>query len=119
MSKEEKENAFIMRRRQVQAVTGLSRSGLYLQVANRTFPGQFPLGKGARAVGWLSTEVYDWVAKQHAQSHPTSLSSACKPAGSDAGAQDRKMAPKKGAAQSSEPSRGPLPPITPETTVRP
>jgi prophage regulatory protein len=46
----------------VKARTGLSRSTLYRRVAEGSFPA--PVGLGGRSVGWLDTEVDDWVAQQ-------------------------------------------------------
>jgi prophage regulatory protein len=45
----------ILRRKQVQACIGLSRSTLYLRIAEGTFPK--PVSLGGRAVGWSATEV--------------------------------------------------------------
>ena len=45
----------ILRRKQVQARIGLSRSTLYLRIAEGTFPK--PVSLGARAVGWPANEV--------------------------------------------------------------
>ena len=45
----------ILRRKQVQARTGLSRSTLYLRIAEGTF--SKPVSLGARAVGWPASEV--------------------------------------------------------------
>lgn len=50
----------ILRRRQVEQRTGLSRSTLYDRVAAGTFPR--PINLGARAVGWLEGEISDWLA---------------------------------------------------------
>lgn len=50
----------ILRRRQVEARTGLSRSTLYARVAAGTFPA--PVNLGARAVGWIESEISDWLA---------------------------------------------------------
>ena len=52
----------ILRRKQVQDRIGLSRSTIYLRVAEGTFPKPFSLG--ARAVGWLESDVDAWVRKQ-------------------------------------------------------
>lgn len=41
---------------------GVSRSTLYLWIANGTFPKQVPLG--ARAVGWIESEVKEWLDRQ-------------------------------------------------------
>ena len=42
--------------------TGLSRSTVYLRVTERRFPR--PVSLGARAVGWIETEVEEWIARQ-------------------------------------------------------
>jgi prophage regulatory protein len=56
----------ILRRRQVEARTGLSRSTIYLRIAEGTFPPSVSLG--ARAVGWSSDAVDKWIADRIAQS---------------------------------------------------
>ena len=50
----------ILRRRQVEQRTGLSRSTLYQYIKDGCFPKPIPLG--ARAVGWVEAEVRDWIA---------------------------------------------------------
>uniref|UniRef100_A0A7V4XUS7 AlpA family phage regulatory protein n=1 Tax=Acidobacterium capsulatum TaxID=33075 RepID=A0A7V4XUS7_9BACT len=45
----------ILRLPAVKAATGLSRSTLYLRIANGVFP--HPVSLGGRAVGWPSHEV--------------------------------------------------------------
>ena len=45
----------ILRRKQVQTRIGLSRSTLYLRIAERTFTK--PVALGGRAVGWPAHEV--------------------------------------------------------------
>lgn len=52
----------ILRRKQVQERVGLSRSTIYLRVAEGTFPKPFSLG--ARAVGWLEADSDHWVSDQ-------------------------------------------------------
>jgi prophage regulatory protein len=52
----------ILRRKQVQDRVGLSRSTIYLRVAEGTFPKPFSLG--GRAVGWLEAEIESWVGLQ-------------------------------------------------------
>lgn len=42
--------------------TGLSRSTIYLRIAEGDFPKPIPLG--GRAVGWLEAEVNEWIEKQ-------------------------------------------------------
>ena len=42
--------------------TGLSRSTIYLRLEQGRFPKSIQLG--GRAVGWLESEIDDWIAKQ-------------------------------------------------------
>lgn len=49
----------IIRRKQVEERTGLSRSTIYNRIQEGTFPR--PVSLGARAVGWLETEVDAWI----------------------------------------------------------
>jgi prophage regulatory protein len=42
--------------------TGLSRSTVYLRVSEGKFPR--PVSLGAKAVGWIETEVEEWIACQ-------------------------------------------------------
>ena len=49
----------ILRRKQVQARTGISRSGIYQKMANGEFPQSISLGP--RAVGWLESSIEDWI----------------------------------------------------------
>jgi prophage regulatory protein len=60
----------ILRRKQVQDRTGLSRSTIYLRISQGNFPKAISLG--ARAVGWLDSEVDEWLVKQLMQSRPGS-----------------------------------------------
>ena len=50
----------VLRRKSVEARTGLSRSTIYLRVSQGTFPKPIPLGP--RAVGWAEVEVDQWIA---------------------------------------------------------
>jgi prophage regulatory protein len=56
----------IIRRKQVEARTGLSRSTIYLRVSEGTFPR--PVSLGARAVGWIEAEISEWLAGRIAAS---------------------------------------------------
>jgi prophage regulatory protein len=49
----------ILRRPQVEARTGQSRSSIYAGMAAGTFPRPVPLGK--KAVGWVEAEVTAWI----------------------------------------------------------
>ena len=50
----------VLRLPTVKQMTGLSRSSIYLQMAQGTFPRQVALG--TRAVGWLEHQVEAWLA---------------------------------------------------------
>jgi prophage regulatory protein len=52
----------ILRLPSVKARTGLSRSTIYLRIAQGTFPSAYSLG--ARAVGWLESEIESWLDEQ-------------------------------------------------------
>lgn len=57
---------FILRLPAVKQRTGLSRSTIYLRIAQGTFPA--PVSLGARAVGWVESDVDDWISRQIADS---------------------------------------------------
>ncbi len=50
----------ILRRKQVESRTGLSRSTIYARIAEGSFPRPIDLG-GGRAVGWLESEIDAWL----------------------------------------------------------
>lgn len=50
----------LLRLRQVQAITGLSRSTIYAWMGSGDFPRQVRLG--ARSVAWRESEILDWIA---------------------------------------------------------
>lgn len=52
----------ILRLPQVTIKVGLSRSSIYCAVAEKRFPPAVRLGD--RAVGWLKSEVDEWLNKQ-------------------------------------------------------
>jgi prophage regulatory protein len=52
----------VLRRRQVEAHTGLSRSTIYARVREGSFPA--PISLGAKAVGWLQSDIEDWIAER-------------------------------------------------------
>lgn len=52
----------ILRLPEVKRSTGLSRSTIYLKIAQDTFPKPIPLG--SRAVGWLEAEIQDWLQRR-------------------------------------------------------
>lgn len=49
----------ILRRKEVQSRTGLSRSTIYARIAEGAFPK--PIDLGGRAVGWIEAEIDDWL----------------------------------------------------------
>lgn len=55
MSVEDSEARWILRRRQVEARTGLSRSTIYRRMRAGTFPLAIPLG--GRLVGWRAADI--------------------------------------------------------------
>jgi prophage regulatory protein len=50
----------ILRLPAVRIRCGLSRSSIYLKIANGDFPR--PISLGARAVGWIASEIDSWLA---------------------------------------------------------
>ena len=56
----------ILRRREVEARAGLSRSTIYLRCSQKTFP--TPIHLGGRAVGWVESEIDAWLQEQIASS---------------------------------------------------
>jgi prophage regulatory protein len=65
----------ILRRKQVEARTGLSRSTIYAKIRHnpkrpsdydQTFP--TPVSIGAKAVGWVESEIDAWLTAQVEQS---------------------------------------------------
>jgi prophage regulatory protein len=52
----------ILRRKQVEARIGLSRSTIYERIKVGTFPA--PISLGAKSVGWLESEIDAWLSSQ-------------------------------------------------------
>lgn len=52
----------IQRLPEVKRSTGLSRSTIYLRMAEGKFPK--PVSLGGRAVGWLEAEIQDWLQRR-------------------------------------------------------
>lgn len=52
----------ILRRRDVEARTGLSRSTIYAKIAQGCFPR--PVKLGERAVGFIASEIDAWLSKR-------------------------------------------------------
>lgn len=49
----------VLRKRQVLEMTGLPNSTMYLYVSQGKFPKPIPLG--VRSVGWLESEIREWI----------------------------------------------------------
>ncbi len=60
MTKENQNMLRILRRKQVENRTGLSRSTIYTRIAEGSFPRPIDLG-GGRAVGWVESEIDAWL----------------------------------------------------------
>jgi len=52
----------ILRIKQLIATTGLARSTIYQYIEDGTFPKPIPLG--ARCVGWLESDIQDWLSSR-------------------------------------------------------
>lgn len=52
----------IIRLKQVKEITGLPTSTLYAKIAANAFPKQISLG--ARSVGWIKSEISNWIQEQ-------------------------------------------------------
>lgn len=84
----------ILRLPSVQARTGLSRSTIYLRIAEGSFPKQISLG--ARAIGWIEGDIDAWIdtliAEHHSalpQSLPAESSRRSRPASHEISASTR------------------------------
>lgn len=58
----------ILRLTDVKSRTGLSRSTIYLNISNGSFPRHISLG--ARCVGWLESEIDAWIQARIQKSRP-------------------------------------------------
>lgn len=61
----------ILRLSAVKNRTGLGRSTIYKKVSNGTFPKPISIGK--RAVGWLESDIENWITQRVEESHECSL----------------------------------------------
>jgi prophage regulatory protein len=68
MAKEYPTAPTILRRKQVEHRTGLSRSTIYEKVGKGEFPA--PIRLSAQSVGWLSHEIDEWIAQRIRASRP-------------------------------------------------
>ena len=58
----------ILRLPLVRERTGLSRSSIYLRISEGRFPR--PISLGERAVGWLESEINEWLNRRIEASRP-------------------------------------------------
>lgn len=70
MSKQIENALSILRRKQVEARTGLSRSSIYARIKLGTFPS--PVSLGGKAVGWVESELQAWISAQIEKSRKAS-----------------------------------------------
>lgn len=61
----------LLRRPEVESLTGLKRSALYLRIAAGEFPA--PIRLTDTAVAWVESEVLDWVNRRISESRPKQL----------------------------------------------
>ena len=52
----------ILRRQEVERITGLSKASIYRKMRTGKFP--LPLKLGARAVAWRADEIHEWIASR-------------------------------------------------------
>lgn len=53
----------ILRRKQVEARTGLAKSTIYSRIQSGTFPAPIQLGeKSGGCVGWVESDISAWIA---------------------------------------------------------
>lgn len=62
MSKTIQPRLMVLRRRQVEARTGLGRSSIYALIADGQFPA--PIRLSTNTVGWLEHEIDAWIAER-------------------------------------------------------
>lgn len=55
----------ILRLKDVIDITGLARSTIYKLISQRDFPK--PVSLGDRCVGWVESEVHDWILARIAE----------------------------------------------------
>ena len=55
----------ILRLPAVKKYTGLSRSTIYLRIAQGDFPK--PISLGGRSIGWIEIEIEEWLSNKIAQ----------------------------------------------------
>ena len=58
----------LIRRPEVEAITGLGRSSIYAMIADGNFPKSVKIGD--RAVAWPESDIQEWVANRIDESRP-------------------------------------------------
>lgn len=58
----------LIRRKEVESITGLSRSSIYAMIARGDFPK--PIKIGVQAVAWQESAIQDWISSRVAASLP-------------------------------------------------
>ncbi|WP_433963611.1 AlpA family phage regulatory protein [Tunturiibacter gelidiferens] len=61
MSEQVRSSITILRRKQVESRTGLSRSSLYAMMAKGNFPSAVSLGRNSRSVDWIEKQIDEWL----------------------------------------------------------
>jgi len=64
----------ILRLPAVISKTGIGRSTIYAKIAEREFPK--PIQLGSRSVGWLESEIDQWLSHRISVSRPTQVAQA-------------------------------------------
>ena len=67
MQPQKTNDARLVRMKQVQAITGLSRSYIYSLASTGKFPKSMSLVPGGTSRAWLESEIQDWVCLRIAE----------------------------------------------------
>ena len=65
----------LLRFNQVKSRVGLSKSTTYQMIAAGLFPRPIKIGVNARAVGWVESEVNNWIEEQISRSKAAEVNS--------------------------------------------
>lgn len=58
----------ILRRKEVEKITGLGRSSIYREISFGRFPKPIKLNPNGTSVGWVASEIYAWIEARIADS---------------------------------------------------
>lgn len=67
----------IIRLKEVLEIVPLSKSSIYSKIAKGEFPSSIPLGE--RAVGWLQSDIDNWIISKAGGKNLASVTECCKP----------------------------------------